>query len=159
MDDIAARPLSSDHNTHVPSPAIHFGLPPLVEHGRVIGDFLLWDNWSASERMMGIRRWFLYAENRYGPLDSWPSQFKEEWVLKKTLGPIAVENLRDSTRKKTEAGCRAISYLGRVMEGFLGEDTSLWRDLYLQSHQYMTKLVTAVVSLELLLKQAMEEVE
>ena len=45
------------------------------------------------------------------------------------------------------------------MEGFLGEDTSLWRDLYLQSHQYMTKLVTAVVSLELLLKQAMEEVE
>jgi hypothetical protein len=41
----------------------HAELPPLTEHGIMIGDFHMWDTWSATERMMGIRQWFLYVEN------------------------------------------------------------------------------------------------
>jgi hypothetical protein len=125
-------------------------LPRLVEHGTVIGDFNRWESWSAAERMIALRRWYLYAENRYGPFDGWHSQFMAEWALMRCNSALVVEVFLEGAKNRIEAGSRAIGYLGRVMEGYMPEDIRLWRDLYLQVHQYTTQIVSAVVGLQVM---------
>jgi hypothetical protein len=140
------------------SPSIPLAeLPRLVEHGTVIGDFNLWESWSAAERMIALRRWYLYAENRYGPLDGWHSQFLAEWALTRCNCALAVEVFLEGAKNKIEAGSQAIGYLGRVMEGYMPEDIRLWRELYLQVHQHTTQIISAVVGLQVMVDKVILE--
>jgi hypothetical protein len=133
----------------------HAELSPLYEHDAVIGDFQQWDRWSSAERMAGLSHWFLYANDQYGSLDRWAVQFMADWEVNRSAGP-AVDELLARARKMIQAGYHAMSYLGRLMEGTMPEDISLWRDLYMKSHQYTRQLSAAVIGLQCRLDQVTE---
>jgi hypothetical protein len=113
-------------------------LPPIIGDSKKIAP-QKWESLSASERVVLLQRWMMYAEVKYrSPVADWPEAFTREWFVVKH-SPSAVQCLI-AARHKVAAGESALNYVARVMEGDLPEDVEQWRALYVQTY-HMTGII------------------
>lgn len=111
-------------------------------------DWTTWTCRNAVSRAAGVRRWMLYAEQKYGSLlDYWPQRLNES-IEHDHEDLTALLDTLTKARNQIANTRQAIVYLGRVMEGELPADDEILRDLYVQTHQMAAVLHSASCGLQ-----------
>lgn len=106
-------------------------------------DWTTWTSRNAVARVAAIRRWMLYAEQKYGSsFDRW-TQHLDEHIERDHNDLTALLDTLMKTRNQIANTRQAIVYLARVMEGELPADDDVLRDLYLQTHDMSSILHSA----------------